>query len=75
MMKLVHAYRATSPANETFHVAVVIPDDGDGVVVVSNRSGSWAKEPLFHSVDLTQPQQQFPDWEIESIDVKKLPRF
>jgi len=75
-MRLIQAYRATSSTNETFYVAEVTPDNGDGVVVMSNRSGTWAKEPLFHSTDLTQPSQQlFPGWNIESIDVKKLPKF
>jgi hypothetical protein len=70
-MSAIRAYKLTPPGGAPFHAAVV--PIGEGVAVMTDRGGAWARDDSLHFADLVMPEQRLADWEVEPIMVEALP--
>jgi hypothetical protein len=71
MTTVIRAYKLQPPGGPPFHAAVV--QLGEGVAVVTDRSGGWQRDDSLHFADLVMPEQKLSDWDVERVAVEALP--
>jgi hypothetical protein len=71
---IVRCYELTPPFSKSKFQAAVL-EEGGGVYVVSNRSGTWKPDEALHFADLIMPEQALNEWDVTRIEPDQLEGF